>query len=312
MKKKAFHVYQNEFFDLYLAGKIAEALELIDEIESNYPSKAFKTKYWEACIYSLKNKKKLAIKALKELENTGYWISPEVLLHDRDLENINNEPEYIEILNVFKKRQADAAKLSTPLKIELNPPAAGISSGKLPLIVALHWRMGDAEEFATLWKGAVENGRARLLALQSSQQVGTGMFCWDDVEIAKKEVKAQVQEYLNNNSSEISQLILGGASQGAGLALELALEDELKPEKLILVVPAFRDMNYIKELIKNNKNNFKVYIIAGEKDMLLKRAETVKELLTENNIHCVMSIYPGMGHTFPEDFNKVLMNILDE
>lgn len=55
---KKFWVYQNEFFDLYLAGKVAEALELVDEIESNYPNKASKTKYWKACIYSLKNKKK--------------------------------------------------------------------------------------------------------------------------------------------------------------------------------------------------------------------------------------------------------------
>ena len=308
---KKFWVYQNEFFDLYLAGKVAEALELIDEIESNYPNKASKTKYWKACIYSLKNKKKMAIKALKELENMGYWISPEMLQRDKDLENIRKEPEYIEILNIFKQRQADVARLSAPLRVELNPPV-DISSDRLPLIVALHWRMGNAEDFSTFWKGAVENGKAKLLTLQSSQQAGTEMFCWDDVEIAKKEVKTQVQEYLSNNSSEISQLILGGASQGAGLAFELALEGGLEPEKLILVVPVFRDMDYIKELIKNNMNNFKVYLIAGEKDMLLKKAKTVKELLVESNISCMMKIYPGMGHTFPEDFNEVLLNILDE
>lgn len=311
MKKKAFYVYQNEFFDLYLSGKIAEALRLIDEIENKYPDKAFKTKYWKACIYSLKNKKRLAINALKELEDLGYWISPKILQHDKDLENIKNEPEYIEILNIFKQRQADAIRLSAPLRVELNPPV-DISSDRLPLIVALHWRMGNAEDFTIFWKNAVENGKARLLTLQSSQQAGTGMFCWDNVEIAKKEVKTQVQEYLSNNPSEISQLILAGASQGAGLALELALEGEVIPEKLILVVPAFRDMDYIKELIKNNMNNFKVYLIAGEKDMLLKKAKTVKELLVENSISCMMKIYPGMGHTFPEDFNEVLLNILDE
>ncbi|AKI97176.1 TPR end-of-group domain-containing protein [Kosmotoga pacifica] len=309
MKKKSFHDYQNEFFDLYLAGKIAEALKLIDEIEIACPDMAYRAKYWKACIHSLRNEKDMAIKALKELRDMGYWLSPEIIQRDRDLENIKEEPEYIEILNVFKQRQADAAKLSAPLKVELSP--SGVSD-KLPLIVALHWRMGNAEEFSIFWKDAVENGKARLLALQSSQQVGTGLFCWDNVKIAKKEVKEQVQEYLSIHSSMVSQLILGGASQGADLALELALEGELKPEKLVLVVPAFRDVDYIEELIKNNKNSFKIYIIAGGKDMLLKRAKTVKELLTENNISCMMNIYPDMGHTFPEDFNEVLLNILDE
>ncbi|OAA27113.1 hypothetical protein AT15_05325 [Kosmotoga arenicorallina S304] len=308
---KSFHAYRNDFFELYSEGKIARALNLADEIEVAYPDMAYKTKFWKARLYSVINEKALAIKALQEMNNMGYWLSPSVLQRSSDLENIKEEPEFHEILNSFKESQVEAMKHSAPLKLEFVP--SGSSQNKLPLIVTLHWRLGNAEEFSAFWKGAAQSGKARVLSLQSSQQAGTALYCWDNVEISKKEVSEQVEEYLGIHSSKISQLILSGASQGARLAFELAFEGELTPEKLVLVAPAFRDMDYARELIEKRKGNFKIYIIIGEKDRLFfKNANSIKEMLAENNIPCEMKVYPNMGHTFPDDFDKVLLDILDE
>ncbi|AKI98004.1 TPR end-of-group domain-containing protein [Kosmotoga pacifica] len=143
---KSFHAYQNEFFDLYLAGKIAEALNLVDEIKIACPDMAYRTKFWEACLHSIRNEKALAIKALEELKDMGYWLSPKILEHDRDLENIKEEPEFVEILGVFKQRQDKALKLSASSKLEFLP--SGSLQSKLPLIITLHWRLGNAEEFS--------------------------------------------------------------------------------------------------------------------------------------------------------------------
>ncbi|AKI98003.1 hypothetical protein IX53_09395 [Kosmotoga pacifica] len=72
-------------------------------------------------------------------------------------------------------------------------------------------------------------------------------------------------------------------------------------------------MDYTKKLIENGKGDFKIYMIIGGKDRyFFKNANSVKEMLAENNIPCAIKIYPDMGHTFPDDFDEVLLDILNE
>ena len=81
---------------LVMAEKIDEAKrEAAKALELN-PSDTLML-YNAACFYSRLNEKKLATKALKDALTAGYE-NYESLKRDPDLENIHNEPEYIELL----------------------------------------------------------------------------------------------------------------------------------------------------------------------------------------------------------------------
>lgn len=95
-------------------------------------------------------------------------------------------------------------------------------------MIALHWYMGTAEEFAQYWETLEDMGF--LLALpQSSQVVSEGGFGWDNGDLARKELFAHREALRRAYAFDEGHVILAWASQGGRLAIELAFEGSPSP-----------------------------------------------------------------------------------
>lgn len=304
--KKNFYGYQKEFFELYFQNKIEAALKKAEEIDEIYPDKAYKTKYWKACLYGILKNDEKALSALEELRDSGQWFSPQLLSKEEDLKRLWYNQKFEEILDVFTERKIKALEESAPVKLEFIP-----AEPSEKFIVALHWRMGNAEEFSRYWKNSAKKLNMRLMALQSSQVLGTEMYCWDNMDLGKKEVKNEISVYIEERDLSESNMILAGASQGARLAFELVIEKKLNPYMLLLVVPAFRNVEGYSKSIKDLPDNLLVRMVTGGKDQFHKDVIAINEMMKKNDIDSRLKILKNMGHTFPEDFGSYLRKILD-
>lgn len=305
--KKNFYGYQKQFFELYFQNKIGEALEKAEEIDELFPDKAYRTKYWKACLYGVLGKNDSALTALDELRKSGQWLSPQLLSKEEDLKGIWYNPRFEDLMDVFTDRKIEAVENSRPLRLEFAP-----TKPSERFIVALHWRMGNAEEFSRYWKNPAKRMNMRLLTIQSSQIMGTGMYCWDNMKLGKEEVNSGVASYIEGQKLLEENMILAGASQGGSLAFELVLEKKLKPGMLILVVPAFKNAESYTDRIKDLPNDFSVRIITGGKDHFYKETAKLNRILTGSGIDSELKVYKTMGHSFPEDFGIYLKEIFSD
>ncbi len=227
---------------------------------------------------------------------------------DPDLDSIRDSNFFREALCESALKEAEEAKRSVPVTVEL--PIQTDSQSSQRVIVALHWRFGDASSFVQLWADPAKKGLARVLAIQSSQIAGPGQFCWDNIEVAKREVTGELYRYFNGSIPSGSALLLGGASQGARLALEMTLEGYLRPGKLVLVVPAVRDPERLFASTHAVPEALDVLIIAGAEDPLTPHVERLHETLQRSSIRSKLKICEGLGHTFPDDFGNILTTFL--
>ncbi|MDR0606550.1 MAG: tetratricopeptide repeat protein [Bacteroidales bacterium] len=88
-------------YALFHLGKINEAIGLQDSILSKYPTSG--NHYDAACLYSLMNRPSEAIAYLRTSFEKGFrdFIHIE---HDRDMDNIRNIPEFIELVKEWKDK----------------------------------------------------------------------------------------------------------------------------------------------------------------------------------------------------------------
>lgn len=303
---KDFNIYQNEFFALYLNGDLDGALHKAEEIEGVYPDRLGKTLYWKACIHSSKGRTREAISALKKMRDHGFWVDSRSLEIDDDFDTIRETDEFKEITGTFSTMQKDAQMNSKPLTLEYLPE--GIDRKLLPEIALLHWRTGNAKEFAEHWMSAVDKKLASILSIQSSQMAGPDMYCWDDFDLAMDESEKEFKAHVGNGETAI----IAGASQGAYVALRLLAEGKVKAGKLILVVPALKETEILEAELEKAPFKWKTYIIGGQEDKFFSHAEKAFEMLKKSGMECDLRIYTDMGHTFPDDFPEVLEGMLKD
>jgi len=115
------------------------------------------------------------------------------------------------------------------------PPAA-TGSGDGRALVVLHGAGSRPELETEHWRAATETGWT-IVAPQSTQRLSAaGRYGWHDLERAKTDVMTQLEEAGHLSEGD---LVIGGFSQGAGLAAHLACGAGVPSAGLILVGPTF-------------------------------------------------------------------------
>ena len=88
-------------------------------------------------------------------------------------------------------------------------------------LVALHGRTGNLADSSEAWRAGPDAGITTVV-LQSSQMVAQGMYCWDDFTVAARDVASGLRRALGGDHGDLD-LVLGGFSQGGGVAARVAL-----------------------------------------------------------------------------------------
>lgn len=309
-----FYVLQKQIFELYNLGKYRKALVLAEKAAERFPEKNHRTTYWRACLCSRLGELDKSIQILKEATRTGLWWDEEGLKLETDLDPVRGRPDFKSFLAECNRLKLAAGAAASPELKVLTPDDYSPREVRA-LLIALHPRGEDFEDFTRLWRHALSKGVVVALP-RSSQPFGSHSRCWDDLARSEKEV---VDAYSQLNSSyklDQEKLILSGFSQGATLAIYLALKRSLPARGFVAIAPASTIIPSHSEeftsFVKAVRNpDSRGWILVGDQDRFFERINVLHSGMKQNGLESEYVIEKGLGHDYPNDFALKLGRALD-
>jgi predicted esterase len=309
-----FYILEKRMFELYNLGKYREALALSETAAARFPGKDNRTTYWRACLSSRVGELDEALQLLKEATRRGLWWSEEALKLEADLDPVRNRPEFRAFLAECKRLKRAAGTITKLELIVLTPN--NYSLGKvLPLLIALHPRGEDFEDFTRLWSQALSKGV--LVALpRSSQPFGSHSRCWDDLARSETEAVDAYSQLSGRYKIDQKKIILSGFSQGATLAIYLALKRSLPARGFVAIAPASTIIpshsDEFESFVRAAKNPApRGWILVGDKDRFFGRINLLHSSMKQNGLESEYVVEKGLGHDYPDDFAVKLGRALD-
>jgi dienelactone hydrolase len=110
-----------------------------------------------------------------------------------------------------------------------------------------------------------------------------------------------------------SPVVLGGASQGAGHAVRLAMSGVIPRCRAFVAVVGAAALDAIEPSIAAAADRLvRGWMVAGEDDVLVRRRqETIHAELVRRGLECRLEIVPALGHWYPDAFAVRLSRALD-
>ena len=312
MRGLNFETLQKLVFSYYGKCKYEKALDIARIAAESFPEKQARTSYWRACLYSLLGRRQEAISILKEANNQGIWWSPTTMLQDDDLKLIKETNDFKQIIESCRYYE-EKARLNSVADLLVIPPSMYDGKYKYPLLFSIHWRNGNAQEFSKLWSYNPVLSNFVLAFPQSSQISGVNEYSWDDEKVADKDIQELFNSLLKGYSINHNSIIVAGASQGGKLALDMALKYNSAIVKgFIIMIPALTEFeSYIPYIKAAAEKDIRGCIITGDQDYYYSNILNLSNCFRKFNFPCKLITVSGMGHFFPDDYEKKIKIALD-
>jgi predicted esterase len=304
MSYSQYRQFRSEVDSLYQSGQYSSALERLDQSAQSFPDQSPMITYIRICLLALTASPSAALSAFQQALDRGFWYPPAHLHGDPDLASLQGDPEFERLVNVCAGRHAQAAKSAHPERIVLTP-APG-TPAPYPLLLIFHGRNADAASSQSFWESLTERGWLVAL-LQSSQVVGIDSYAWDDRRRSIEEARQHFAEMSSSYPVHWQRLVLGGFSQGAGLAIWLALQQLLPAAGVIAVAPYLHNVeNLAAQPPAPSANRLRAYLLTGDLDQHQEKFAQIEQLLNARQISYRREKRPGLDHDFPADFDQDL------
>jgi predicted esterase len=183
------------------------------------------------------------------------------------------------------------------------PPRA--KGGKKPVLVWLHGRGGNPESDCRKW-AKVTADLGWLLCPSGPENRGGGGRGWNNSwPSAKQAVDAAVEAFHEKFGEKIQRKdhILIGFSEGALAAMNIGVREPERFSRWLIL--AANDVYWgaegLGELRKSKKKFKKIYLLTGEKDMVVENTRRVYEHIQQEQIKVRIWTPEDIGHEVPGD-----------
>ncbi|QQE78714.1 hypothetical protein [Alicyclobacillus sp. SO9] len=295
MNENEFMKQAQQLIVLASAKDYSQAQKLISGMKRQFPEKTASIRLWQACLYALATDYESAVRELEETVENGYWWNPDSLRNETDLVPLHDDRRFKQLIQFCETQLQEEKKHAKAVVKEFGNPTSDV------VVVALHWRASNIKSFSGYWlhKKALEE--YRFVFIQSSQLIGPHSYGWDDRNIAKKDIATCLANMDLSNRKAIS----AGASQGAVLAIEEALERDESPG-FVAVVPAIKDIAELRQKAETKQGmNKSGFIVTGLEDHFYEISRETSSVLTSVGIPTELIAKEGLGHFSPADFEEI-------
>jgi len=315
--------YRRRVFRYYEEKKYNEALAVAREAFGRFPESDAMASFWIACLQNRLGHHDEAIQTLQSAIGRGVWW-PLAMLQDSDLDSIRNRPEFRTVEEECKRLQQHAPKLAKP-ELMVRVPT-GYSDGRdYPALLVFHARYGKRPEIsAEEWLPMLSTGTI-LAAPWSSQVYASDGRCWDDLELAERDVKWTFDELRTNYRLNLDKLVLGGFSQGGALSIYSTLKRLVPCRGFVAVAPSDwvrpeekraterRELSepFASFVKASDCRGLRGAIIIGDKDPFFPKIEQLYELMVKSGLDGKLVVEPGLGHQYPHGFEGKLNRAVD-
>jgi predicted esterase len=303
MSYTQYRQFRSEVHRLYQSGDYPAALQRLDQSALEFPEQAPLIHYIRICLLALTRQATAALTALQNSLDLGFWYPPATLQGDPDLAILQEQPEFERLVAVCAERFDRAAKAARPERIVLTPPPE--TPAPYPVWLVFHGRNAAAASSQSFWESLAERGWLVAL-LQSSQVVGVGTYAWDDRQRSIEEARQHFEELSSSYPVHWQRLVLGGFSQGAGLAIWLALNKLLPAAGFMAVAPYLRGIEDLVETPPDTTSRRRGYLLTGDLDEHQEMFTQIEQLLHAQQVSYRRERRPDLDHDYPEDFDHSL------
>ncbi len=301
------------------AKKNTEAITLLKESIKIYPKKEFEIYTNLVILYKRAGEIKNSIDMMSEANGKGYyfWFMPRQEAYN----NFRREEWFKKALSVNNALRDKAQKLVKPTyKVVL--PKAYDAKKKYPLIFIMHGGNQSIEKSQGRWKSDELYKNNIVAFVQSGWTVATNSFRWNlsgfdyfHEGTAIDEVKALYKEILAKYPVNIEKIVLVGFSQGASLAMNMTIYNDIKCLGVLAGCP-FNDDIDEKHSLNLKKRDVRFFVFTGDKDRQFQKTVKNMDILKKSGLKTVLKINKGLGHQFSpdieSDIKKALTLILEK
>lgn len=297
-------------FRFYEEGRYREALEAARQAAAAAPDEEARTAFWIACLLSRLGELDEAMRTLGEARAHGRWWGKEILLGDPDLAPLHGRTDFQALVAECAEAQRTAQAQAKPESLVLTPPGFSPNS-TYPLLIALHGRMGTADELVPHFRSALAHGMI-LAVPQGTQLAAEGFYTWDDPERAERDVGWAYEGLRQRYPIDPQRVVLAGGSQGAALAMSLAVKgDPIPAQGFIAVIPSTRGSEaWLPHLPRAVQRGVRGWILTGGKDPRSAQVQALHQKMSQVGLPCQLVVVPNLGHEFPDDFPARLSTAL--
>ncbi|MBW3493614.1 MULTISPECIES: alpha/beta hydrolase [Bacillus] len=240
----------------------------------------------------------------KAIIENGFWYGSEYLISDDDLKPLHKFEEFHRMVQLCKERE-ELAKKSEQADVKYK-----YSKQTENLLITLHGDQENIQIIEPYWNSVMEQGF--MLALpQSSQIQFSDGYVWDNIERGREELKGHYNKIKVNKT--FGNIIIGGFSAGARVALHSMLQGEIEVNGFIFVAPWLPEMEEWEEMIGIlHDKSIKGYIICGDQDEdCFEGTQQFVKLLKDKNIEHNYKVVPNLNHDYPHNFDELLKEAIE-
>ncbi|MBJ8105001.1 MULTISPECIES: alpha/beta hydrolase [Bacillus cereus group] len=240
----------------------------------------------------------------KAIIENEFWYGREYLISDDDLKPLHKFEEFHRMVQLCKERE-ELAKKSEQADLKYK-----YSKQNENLLITLHGDQENIQIIEPYWNSVMEQGF--MLALpQSSQIQFSDGYVWDSIERGREELKEHYNKIKANKT--FGNIIIGGFSAGARVALHSMLQGEIEVNGFIFVAPWLPEMEEWEEMIGIlHDKSIKGYIICGDQDEdCFECTQQFVKLLKDKNIEHKYKVVPNLNHDYPENFEELLKEAIE-
>jgi predicted esterase len=307
-----YRALQRKSTELYEAGKYEEAMKIDKERVKAFPELKTSTYYSMIATASKMKDYQLSCKFLKEILDEGGWYSEMILRQSPSLSPLQGLPEFEELVSLSVNRSNKESKKESITLIPDN------SDPPFPLMLSLHGGGGFIEDESEFWKPIVDQGY--ILGIPRSTNLfwsGMDNAYWLDYQSSVSEIRKYLDKINENEIIDFNRIILGGFSQGGGMAVQMAVTGDIPAQKFVVVAPGggiIDEPDNWKVLINESTNpELSGVIIRGTEDLAIPRDKLLNltKILNDSGIPCEFHEYPGLGHWYPPDLVDLITPLID-
>jgi dienelactone hydrolase len=251
------------------------------------------------CLLSLGGRPAEVISVFRQGLDSGFWWSQDQF-RDSDLDAIRELPEFKHLMAISQEKYEEArGHIPRDQTLLLPDPP---TSGKYPLLIALHGRNGNKDAQLEYWEVAQRRGWL-VLSPQSTQALSSVTYCWDNAAEGLADLLFYFDWVSRQYPIDPQRVVIAGFSQGSGMAMYAALSGKLKVRGFIGIGTYWADPESLAQLARQTES-IRGYFVVGEKDQMLNKTREIQKVLNENNIQFGEEVHPNLGHEFPANFGS--------
>ena len=305
-EKDSFERLRQDLMRLYESGDYTGAFNLVDTNVPDFPEHSARTTFWKMCLLSLDGRLDDALFTFRQGLDDGLWWAESQFI-DTDLDPLRALPEFKKLVAELIERWEQERVFTKRDRTLLMPDE--FHTKAYPLLITLHGRNGNKNANLEHWEAVNRMGWA-ILSPQSTQPLFPNSYCWDDSEQGIRDILFHLEETLKAYPINRQRILVGGFSQGSGMAIHMALSGKIPVQGFIACATWWPDVESLAALAVNAKA-IRGYFVTGKKDNTLERAREIQSMFREHGIPFAEEVHPDLGHEFPTDFESSLIRALE-